>query len=190
MTTTGPNSPATEAENTSVGTDAWASYTNAKASDNTYDQGGRSGAGTTLKYYIKVTAFGFAIAADQQIDGITVEVEKKCTHNSAGKFAKDNSVRLVIGGTISGSNLADTSTKWGTTDAYATYGGASNLWGLTPTYADINGSTFGVVFSSAITADDKTSVVGSVDHIRITITHTTAGGGGPTVKTLAALGVG
>lgn len=188
MTTTGPNSPGTLADDSAVGTLTWFSPSNAGASDNSYAQvfafsGFSIGTGA-LSHYLKATNFGFAIAADQQIDGILVEIERSANVSGAGSFTKDSVVKLVIGGTVSGSNLADTGSKWPTSDAYASYGGATSLWGLTPTYADINGATFGVVIST--TSDDdnfKGGVVSSVDHIRITITHSTAvAAGQPTSK--------
>lgn len=188
MTTTGPNSPGTLADDSAVGTLTWSSPSNAASSNDVRTfvaafSGFATGTGA-ISHYLKATNFGFAIAADQQIDGILVEIERNCNVNGAGRFTKDSIVKLVIGGTVSGSNLADTATKWPTSDAYASYGGASSLWGLTPTYSDINGSTFGVVLST--TSDDdnfKGGTIASVDHIRITITHSTAAAAGqPTTK--------
>ena len=187
MASSGPNSPGTLAEDAAVGTRLWTNVANAGASDNSYATVTASGAGIYTSLYLKATNFGFAVSGT--IDGITVEIERKASGNSASHYVVDNIVRLVVGGTIVGSDLKDGVTKHPTSDAYATYGGASNLWGLTPTDTEINGSTFGVVYSVSITGPGKTVVTESVDHIRITITYT-AGGGGPTVKTLAALGVG
>jgi len=64
----------------------------------------------------------------------------------SGGNIKDSSVKLVIGGSIVGSEMANGQNA-GTTEAYLSYGGASSLWGVTPSYNDINDSTFGVVIS-------------------------------------------
>lgn len=191
MTTTGPNSPGTLADDSSVGTaQAWNTPANAASSNNSYTTAGvNGGIGTQETHYLKATNFGFAIA-DTQIDGILVEIERKCSHNSASDYVTDTKVQLVIGGTISGSNLADTGTKWPTSDAYASYGGATSLWGLTPSVSDINASNFGVVLTGTIRdTQGKAAITAYVDHIRITV-YSSAGGGGSSVKTLAAMGVG
>jgi hypothetical protein len=60
-------------------------------------------------------------------------------------FTIFNSVRLIIGGSVVGSDYATGSLT--TTDAYATFGGISDKWGLTPTAAQINASDFGVFVS-------------------------------------------
>jgi hypothetical protein len=51
-------------------------------------------------------------------------------------------VRLIIGGTPVGDNLA--SGQIAVREEYWTFGGASILWGLTPTAAELNASDFGL----------------------------------------------
>ena len=75
----------------------------------------------------------------------------------------DYSVKLVKGGTIGGSDLAN-STAWPTTDAYASYGGSSSLWGRTWTEADINSSSFGAAIATRVQ-----NGIARVDHMRITV---------------------
>lgn len=185
MTTTGPNLAGTGADDAAVGTISWSNPTRITADDASTSDCVNGTGGSTTTHYLKATNFGFAIAADQQIDGILVEIDRSAVANSASRYVKDLTVKLVIGGTVSGSNLADTVTKYPTTSAIASYGGASSLWGLTPTYSDVNGSTFGVVLSCTNVSDSgKVNVFGSVDFIRITITHSTAAApsGQPTSK--------
>ena len=64
----------------------------------------------------------------------------------------DNSVRLVVGGSVAGSNLADAVTLWPTARTAAVYGGPTELWGLTPTAAQVNAADFGFVLSAVIAA--------------------------------------
>ena len=75
----------------------------------------------------------------------------------------DYSVKLVKGGTIGGSDLAN-STAWPATDAYASYGGSSSLWGRTWTEADINSSSFGAAIATRVQ-----NGIARVDHMRITV---------------------
>lgn len=76
----------------------------------------------------------------------------------------DNSVRLVKGGTIVGSDLAYTTTPWNTVDTYTSYGGPSTLWGTTWTYTDVNASNFGAVLSATVRNGNA-----RVDHMQITV---------------------
>ena len=86
-----------------------------------------------------------------------------------GATAVDNSVRLVKGGTITGSNYAKPTVSWPTGDTYETYGGATDLWGTTWTPADINDPNFGVVLSAIVQGNSL-----QVDHISITVYTTSA----------------
>jgi len=62
---------------------------------------------------------------------------------------KDNSIKIVKGGTISGTDKS-AGAVWGGA-SYASFGGSADLWGLSWTVADINSSTFGVAISALTT---------------------------------------
>lgn len=113
--------------------------------------------------YLMVTGFSFNMPSDATITGVTVKVERNATSTSA---ISDNSVKLVKGGVISGSDKASAST-WGTSDTVATYGSATDSWGLSWTPADINASNFGCVIS-AISALAATV---NIDFVSITIDY-------------------
>jgi hypothetical protein len=81
--------------------------------------------------------------------------------------ALDNEVRIMKTGTPVGTNLGLTSTAWPTTEAYVTYGGATQLWGLTWTVAEINATTFGAAMSARRQNGNL-----EVDHMRITVWST------------------
>lgn len=100
--------------------------------------------------------------------------------------AHDNSVKLVKGGTITGSEKANASTvKWPATgSSVAAYGGPSDLWGTTLTPADINGGTFGCVVSAVVGAGQAL-----IDSIRMTVYYTVPGVADP-IPLLVALKVG
>lgn len=92
--------------------------------------------------------------------------------------ATDYNIRLVIGGTISGDNKADTVTPWPVVDTVKDYGGQNDMWGLgSITKAQAEGATFGVVFSANLA-----SALGTlgVDDIYITVYYTTANAAQPT----------
>lgn len=165
MATAGPNNGGTFADDASVGTVAWSNPSNAQTSN---DARATATSITTnvVSHYLKATNFGFSIPSGATIDGILVEIERSA---STSNNNKDNSIKIVKGGTIQGNEKA-VADAWPTTDAYASYGGAADLWGLTWTPTDINAADFGVVVSAQSYSG---GLLGArVDHIRITIYYT------------------
>ena len=133
-TDTGPNNPATGAEDQTVGTIAWGSYTNSFSDNATYDTASLDKG--EISYYNKATNFSFSgIPADATIKGIKVEVNGYVSNI----LMDDYSVKIVKGGTVAGTDQAS-ATDWPTTDdgTYRSYGGATSLWGTTWLPSDIN----------------------------------------------------
>lgn len=167
MTTTGPNSAGTGAsDNGNGGTAAWTNPDRITVSDNSRSQASVAAAATTE--WLKATNFGFSIPTGDTIDGIQAGIEKRSGTASA---IQDVDVKLVKGGTVQGANKAEAA-AWPTVDTYSEYGGAADLWDLSFTPADINATNFGVVISAL----GLLLAQATVDHIRITITHTAVSG--------------
>lgn len=122
-------------------------------------------------YYLKFTDYNFNIPSELTIIGIKVSVLARL--NSVNKV-KDNSVRLVKGGVISGNDNTQ-GYSWNSNVNWETrsFGGSTDLWGLSLTPADINASNFGVVFSETYVSDSASGML--LDYIYITVY--TAGGG-------------
>lgn len=175
MASQGPNTHSTISnDNSNGGIFDWVLTGNWSSSDDSWSLvigGGWS-------KYAKMTNYGFSIPTGATIDGIEVEVERHSLADSGGDFGVDLSVRLVKGGTFTGDDKADTTTHWPTTDAYKTYGGATDLWGETWTAADINSTGFGFGFSGVNNSPTFNRLFG--DHARITVYYTE--GGGPTFQ--------
>lgn len=190
MSTAGPNSSGTQANTARASSiSSWANPSNAASSNDSRATTSLSSGFVTHSDWLKVTNFGFSIPGGATIDGVTVEIEHSYA-TGAPYHPRDSSLMLVKGGTISSTDKAS-GTTWPAagSEAYASYGGAADLWGLSLSDTDVNATDFGVALSVTCDNTGKGSVGFNVDHIRITIDYT-AGGGGPTVKTLAALGVG
>lgn len=163
------------ADDSAYGTHGWSNPNNAKVSDNSYASVSASFGGNT--HYLKATNFGFAIPSGATINGVSVSIERKSTVGSPNTV-KDNVVKLVKGGTVSGSNYADTGTNWPSSDTVKTYGGSADLWGLSLTDSDVNASNFGVVLAAAMgSIIGKNACSAFVDLITITITYTVGAGG-------------
>lgn len=161
MGTLGANVGNTFVSDGTLGTIAMTNPSNAQLSDNSY-----ASAGLLLgqiSNYLKVTNFNFSIPTDATITGITVNVERNATSLSA---VSDNSVRLVVGGVISGDDKSSAST-WTTSDVVATYGSSTDMWGLSLIPADINSSTFGVVINAAASL----AATVNIDQVLLTVDY-------------------
>lgn len=172
MASQGPLSPSSGTNDSSTGTFAWTGPENIVSSNNSYASVNTPG---QLSNYLVGSGYGFSLPDGVVILGITVEIERKSPFSTV----KDNIVKIIKGGVISGTDKADTSTIWPSGDTYKTYGGSSDLWGLTWTSGDINASNFGVALSANNFSSD-TGADGLVDHMRITVSYATVdGAGGP-----------
>ncbi len=173
MPSEGPNSPGTEAEDTSNGSTAWDSYTNAKASDDSRDEVTIT-LGTEA-YRIRLTNFGFAIPAGATIDGVEVHAEG---HQSDAGFSFWYSV-LVKGGSIVGDEKGDVNGDL--SDSTLTFGDATAMWGITLIYSDVNASNFGCVFNVTHNGSPSDPRTIRIDHISMTVHYTEVVG---TVRTM------
>lgn len=164
MATTSATNGGTFASDSTVGTIAITNPSNATSSDNSY--------ATAIlllneiTQYLKATNFGFTIPIHSTIDGILVEVERNATVLNS---VTDSAVRLVLPSGALGSTNRSAGATWPNSDAYASFGSATDLWGETLTPIDINDKNFGVVISGAATLFAGTA---QIDHVRITITYT------------------
>jgi hypothetical protein len=154
------------------GSPLWTNPGNITASDNVRATRVNIAAGTTTGTLTSGT-HGFSIPSGAAINGIVVEIER---YGTGGNIA-DSSVRLTTGGTAVGDDKASAS-AWPllASEAYATYGGASDTWGRTWTDSEINATTFGVSLIAINTHGSNTRDA-QVDHIRITVYYTEGGGG-------------
>jgi hypothetical protein len=127
---------------------AWQNTANAQNSDDS-----RASLATQIVSgytdYLRASNLADKLPAGAIIDGITVTIERQ---DEAG-VTVDSSVMLVVDGTAAGTDKADGSTSWLTSDTNAVYGSGFDLWGLSSITRDqINGSTFGVEISANVGA--------------------------------------
>lgn len=121
-------------------------------------------------YYLKATGFGFTIPSYASICGITAEVECRATGLLLTAAIRDNEVKLIKDGVITGANKALPG-DWGSTDAYRSYGGVADLWSTTLTPADVNDPDFGIAFSASIIALIAALPSADIDHIRLKVDY-------------------
>ena len=183
-TSTPATNAGTGASVTGVGTVAWSNPNRITADDTLYATAALNNA---TSQYLQGTNYGFAIPANATINGIVVTIGRFENTTGSGNDVRDNVVRLIKGGAVTGDNKADTVTEWPTgTSSFATYGTNSDLWGTTWTPAEINASDFGV----ALSANSTNSRTASVDYMQIGVTYTVPSNAtAPTVTTQAATAI-
>lgn len=174
MTSSGPNTSNSISSDSAVGTMTWTLTSNARYIDDLYSSSANGTGSQTTSYYLKCLDFGFTIPADAVIDGVEARIWLKGANiggSYPADFPKDSVVSLVVGGTVSGTNLAD-STAWPIGRLTKTYGGSSNLWGNTLTPSDINSSNFGIVISATLEVPAMVTCVGQIDSVDLKIYYT------------------
>lgn len=153
---------------------AWTNIDNSQSQSNTYAS--VSSASVDHSDFIYAHNFGFDIIADATIDGVKFEIDKYASDDAALKFAIDRYMYIVDENGVSGTDKADTVTKWATRDrdTYVSYGGATDNWGdELVTGADVNNANFGCKFSCEVLAGIG-STTAYVDHIRVTVYYSKA----------------
>ncbi|MBI3927281.1 MAG: tail fiber domain-containing protein [Armatimonadetes bacterium] len=136
--------PGTGANDAAYGSIAWSNPENILASDNS--RASMTASGTTASNYLKASNFGLSIPDGATILSLTVGIEVLRNGGTTGHIV-DDTVKLAIGGSVVGNNLA-VGSNWPTSDTLRLYGGALSTWGVSPTPAELNASDFGVVLSA------------------------------------------
>jgi large repetitive protein len=112
---------------------------------------------------LDAVGFGISIPGGSTIIGIEVKFERSKTGSGV---VSNTMAQLLKAGSGVGTQNND-GTDWPTTDAVATYGGASSLWGTTWTPSDVNNANFGVQF--VMDEGGVNTAILRVDHVQITV---------------------
>jgi hypothetical protein len=165
---TGPLSGTTFGNSPLAGSNKnWTNVANAASSNNLYASFGNLGPGVgTHTDYLRVTNFGFNIPGGDAVTGIQVEIER----SDPNQNTSDYSIKIIWNGLIVGPDHS-TGLAYPGADAYLSYGGSTDTWGQTWTPTDINNSNFGVVIAAQRNSSGNTG--GQIDHVRITVFHST-----------------
>lgn len=110
MTTAGPNAAGTGTDDNAVGTLSITNVGNITGAVDSVEATAVNNSGTAQTHYFKGTNYGFSIPS-ATIDGIELQITRYANTPSGGN-TKDSIVKLVKGGSVVGSNYADTVTAW------------------------------------------------------------------------------
>ncbi len=163
----GVNYPATKTTQSVApeSNDNWVTIANIGANDSAYASiTAATYDANDISYRAKAQGFGFVIPAGTVIDGIIVQIERRCAAGSA----VDYRVQLLDeNGNLVGDNKADTVNAWAAVDTMKPYGGTTDLWGWSGvTATKLNNANFGVVVSAKATGADTDIYI---DYIRVAI---------------------
>ena len=166
----GPSSPTAAVSVSNGGSTGWTSPTNVEASDGNYAS--VSLGAKTNSYDLEATGYGFSVPSTATINGVYVQVQEYAPTSTKSQI-EDYTVSLLVGGTITGSNLA-TATAWPSTDTSNYYGSSTNLWGTTLSPSQVNASNFGVAVAAqnVKTAGPGATLSAYVDYISVTVYYT------------------
>lgn len=172
MSTAGPNSCGTGSNYNDGGDNAWSSPTNIQSDDSSYASVALGGAAYSQALYAK--NFGFSIPTGATITSIKFTVKRKASMRDC--ITEYHIIMCDASGSPSGSDKADTSTKW--SDANETIEkpsgatpGDSTYWGLTLTPELVNDADFGLKISARNTnmLNQQTAYI---QYVSCTVTYT------------------
>lgn len=164
----------TGANVTTPGTTNWANPSRITASDNSRSTASNIPAQGGTSRLLYATNFSFGIPAGATILGVSARIERSATPSVT---IRDHTIQLILGGTPTGDNLADTGSAWGTSETNVVTGGPSSLWGLSLTYSDVSTPDFGVMLR-VINQNATATGTASVDAISMQIEYEGGGGNG------------
>jgi hypothetical protein len=167
MASQGPQPSGTIVDDPAVGTNAWANVSQANGSDDLYASAGGTGVSTT--HYLKCTNFGFSIPDNAVIETVKIKIERLRLSGASSPTVDDNTVKLVIGGSVTGSNKPIAG-SWSATDTVVEYNYTLAAWGVSLTPTQANASDFGFVINVDTSG---TNTNAGIDHVAITITYVT-----------------
>ena len=173
MSTAGPNSCGTGSNYNDGGDNAWSSPTNIQSDDSSYASVALGGAAYSQALYAK--NFGFSIPTGATITSIKFTVKRKASMRYC--ITEYHIIMCDASGSPSGSDKADTSTKW--SDANETIEkpsgatpGDSTYWGLTLTPELVNDADFGLKISARNTNMYMYQQTAYIQYVSCTVTYT------------------
>jgi hypothetical protein len=181
MATQGPLYPGTVlTEIGPSGDDDWVNPGNVSADDGTEAQiTVATFDAADMSYRLHLRNFGFTIPTDATINGIVVEIDRRCFAGAA----QDQEVRIYDEAGVAVGDDKQTATAWPATLGIATYGSSSDVWSWTTVApAKINDVDFGVAL---IALADAANTDIAVDFIRVTVHYTPSGNVVVTPSTIA-----
>lgn len=157
--------------NLSGGTVSWSNEANAASNNNSFASVGATVAALATVYTDQLTVSGFSpgVPSGATICGIEVRIRKKTDGVIVLGNIRDHSVRLMKAGAVVGSNLGNTSTNWGSTEAAAVHGGSAETWGTTWTPSEVNDPGFGVAISLRMYATVGLFMAAEIDQVEVNV---------------------
>ncbi len=130
--------------------------------------------GNTKTNYLKTTNFGFNIPTSATVCGVSVWIKKRATSTvSLAYSVADEQVRLVVAGSVTGSNKAN-SDLWSGAATFSQYGDETDTWGVTLTPAQVNSSNFGVAIAANVSGALSAIPIAEIDYVMMQVSYMNA----------------
>ena len=171
----GPQNGSVFSNNTSVGSYGWSNVNNAQLPDGSFATAGKflGVLSTATSNYLVMENPGFTLSPVYPICGIKVDITRDAVGIGVGSSIKDNSVKIIKNGVITGTEHAS-GVSWFGFNATATYGSSTDLWGTTWLPSDINAANFGVAVSATLSSGlAGLFLTPSIDNIQVTVYYDT-----------------
>jgi len=125
--------------------------------------------------YLTATGFNFDIPLEAIILNVGVDIQKRAgglitNILLATASIRDNDVRIIKSGELSGDNKA-TSSNWPASATYLSYSGNVGYWGTELLPQEINRPDFGIAISARINTLLELTPRAEIGHIRMTVTY-------------------
>ena len=117
--------------------------------------------------FLLLTDYGFALPAGDQIDGVQVWIESKCSLSNRCSLPD---IQLRFGGVKVGTSKS--SAFLSTTEGFVGYGSETDDWGAGLSGAQVNDPSFGVAIQGRVSTGSPSATL-SIDVVQIMLTHST-----------------
>ena len=154
----------------SPGTQAWSTPSNAATLNATATIADLDGESSQM---LKATNFDFGLPSGAVIERVHLTFHRNMESGGGAGYVLDETLQLIIGGTLTGTNFADTGENWPESNSiytprtYPRVG--SNTWGNSLTSAIVNASDFGVAIQAR--EDDSSARDARVDYIEMEVRY-------------------
>ena len=170
MTTSGPTVCGTGTNYNDGGNVAWTAPALIEEDDGAITTSNLNNGQTSQM--LKATNFGFTIPEGASVTDVSFSYQRRS--NSTNR-TREHTVAMLDAGGSAGTNKADTSTYWATSDETRTLNGDGTYWGITLTPTLCNDADFGIEIK---VSSSSGSSIACIDYVSCTVTYTETEGGG------------
>lgn len=166
MSTAGPYKCRKGSEYDDGSTASWSNPGNITSDDESYAACKLQLTKTTSRI-LKAQDFGFSLPSAAVVTNVSFSYQRKA---SSKNYIREKNISMLDANGAAGTNKADTSTLWGTSDETITKSGDGSYWGIALSPALVNDIDFGLQIK--VSGENSGAYV---DYVSCTVTYNTRG---------------